>query len=76
MLIPGFSEDEDNLATSVILPKFEGYIKMENLQMNAKDFSTLVPSQMLEDNVSYNVFLFRIPQNQRVSQSQARHRNT
>ena len=76
MLIPGFSEDEDNLATSVILPKFEGYIKMENLQMNAKDFSTLVPSQMLEDSVSYNVFLFRIPQNQRVCRSQARHRNT
>ena len=53
MLIPWYPEDEDNGATSVVLPKFNGYIKMENIQMRAKDFSTLDPAQMLEDNVLF-----------------------
>jgi len=54
--LPWYSQSEESKPAAVVLPQFEGFIKLEGAQMTAQNFSSLKETKEIEDNV-LNFFL-------------------
>jgi Ulp1 family protease len=47
------SQEEFDVPSTVSLPKFEGFLRVNDLRMSAADFATLAKGESLDDNVLY-----------------------